>query len=73
MFFEVGKKSGCLMGAFLHSTIRGQAHGGVRYWPYATMGALQARRLLCYFVDRFIIFSVFFSFFFFFLGLTCVV
>lgn len=37
MFFEVGKTSGCLMGAFLHSTIRGQAHGGVRYWPYASM------------------------------------
>ena len=34
MFFEVGKESGALMGAFIWNTVRGQAAGGIRLRPY---------------------------------------
>lgn len=39
VFFEVGKDTGALFGAFVHGTRRGQGQGGLRYWPYATLGA----------------------------------
>jgi len=39
VFFEIGPKSGVLLGAFVHKTVRGQAAGGVRFWPYASLGA----------------------------------
>lgn len=35
VFLERGERSGALMGAFIHKTIRGQAQGGLRFWPYA--------------------------------------
>lgn len=38
LFFEVGRETGALHSAFLHRTIRGQGAGGVRYWPYASIG-----------------------------------
>jgi glutamate dehydrogenase/leucine dehydrogenase len=34
IFFEIGRQSGHLLGAFIHRTIRGQAAGGVRLWDY---------------------------------------
>lgn len=34
MFFEVGERSGALMGAFVWNTVRGQAAGGIRLRPY---------------------------------------
>ncbi len=34
MFFEIGRHSGHLLGAFIHLTLRGQAAGGVRLWHY---------------------------------------
>jgi glutamate dehydrogenase/leucine dehydrogenase len=34
IFIERGAESGALMGAFVHRTVRGQAQGGLRYWPY---------------------------------------
>ncbi len=37
MFFEVGPQSGALLGVFIHKTVRGQAAGGVRLWPYRSM------------------------------------
>lgn len=37
VFLEVGSESGALLGAFLHRTIRGQAQGGLRNWPYDTV------------------------------------
>eukprot|EP00744_Colponema_vietnamica_P002718 GILI01004233.1.p1 GENE.GILI01004233.1~~GILI01004233.1.p1 ORF type:complete len:468 (+),score=161.33 GILI01004233.1:89-1492(+) len=37
MFFEVGKESGALFGAFLWNTVRGQGAGGIRLWPYESM------------------------------------
>jgi len=39
VFLEVGRETACLMGAFVHSTRRGQAQGGLRYWPYASLEA----------------------------------
>ncbi len=36
-FFEVGRETGTLHGVCLHKTVRGQAQGGLRYWPYACM------------------------------------
>ena len=33
-FFEIGKKSGYLLSAHIHKTVRGQAAGGVRFWRY---------------------------------------
>ena len=35
-FFEVGRESGALLGAFLHKTVRGQGAGGVRHRRYGT-------------------------------------
>ncbi len=40
LFFEVGRESGALLTAFVHRTSRGQAAGGLRHWPYATLEAL---------------------------------
>ena len=37
IFLEIGQQSGALLGAFVHNTVRGQAAGGVRYWPYSTL------------------------------------
>jgi glutamate dehydrogenase/leucine dehydrogenase len=38
VFFEVGRETGALFAAFLHRTVRGQGAGGVRHWPYASLG-----------------------------------
>ncbi len=40
LFFEVGRETGALHGAFVHWTDRGQGAGGVRHWPYARMEEL---------------------------------
>lgn len=40
LFFAVGPETGALFGAFVHSTVRGQAAGGLRHWPYATVESL---------------------------------
>jgi leucine dehydrogenase len=37
IFLEVGEQSGALLGAFVHNSVRGQAAGGVRYWPYRAL------------------------------------
>lgn len=37
VFFEVGRETGALFGAFVHGTTRGQGQGGLRYWPYASL------------------------------------
>merc|ERR1712137_1289510 len=37
-FFEVGKRTGSLLGAFVWRTNRGQACGGIRLWEYETFG-----------------------------------
>ncbi|XP_022104027.1 uncharacterized protein LOC110986459 isoform X2 [Acanthaster planci] len=37
VFMEVGARSGCLLGAFIWRTNRGQACGGIRLWDYTTM------------------------------------
>ena len=37
LFFELAPDGRTLMGAFIHKTCRGQAAGGVRYWPYDTV------------------------------------
>jgi len=34
VFLAVGPQTGALMGAFVHATVRGQAAGGLRFWPY---------------------------------------
>ncbi len=34
VFLSVGPETGALMGAFVHATVRGQAAGGLRFWPY---------------------------------------
>jgi glutamate dehydrogenase/leucine dehydrogenase len=39
LYFEVGRH-GALMAAFIHRSSRGQGAGGVRHWPYDTLGAL---------------------------------
>ncbi len=38
-FFEVGRETGALYAACLHKTVRGQAQGGLRHWPYQRMDA----------------------------------
>ena len=38
VFLQVAEGSGALMGAFLHRTVRGQGQGGLRFWPYDTLG-----------------------------------
>ncbi len=40
VFVEVGVESEHLLTAFIHKTVRGQAAGGVRFWPYATIESL---------------------------------
>lgn len=40
LFFAVGPETGALFSAFVHSTVRGQAAGGLRHWPYATLESL---------------------------------
>ncbi len=42
VFFEVGRETGALFGAFVHGTSRGQGQGGLRYWPYATLAGFVA-------------------------------
>jgi len=37
LFLEIGASTGALLGAFVHKTVRGQAAGGVRLWPYDTL------------------------------------
>lgn len=37
LFFQITPEHSTLQGAFVHSTRRGQAAGGVRYWHYDTM------------------------------------
>jgi glutamate dehydrogenase/leucine dehydrogenase len=39
IFLEVGAETRALLGAFVHKTVRGQAAGGLRHWPYATVGS----------------------------------
>lgn len=39
IFIELSKETQHLFAAFIHKTVRGQAQGGVRYWPYSTMEA----------------------------------
>ena len=38
VFLEVGRSTGLLLGAFVHDTRRGLSQGGLRYWPYPTLG-----------------------------------
>lgn len=38
LFFEIGRETQTLLSAVLHRTMRGQGAGGVRHWPYATLG-----------------------------------
>jgi glutamate dehydrogenase/leucine dehydrogenase len=40
LFFETGSATGALLSAFLHRTDRGQGAGGVRHWPYDSIGGL---------------------------------
>jgi len=37
MLFQVSEEYDTLFGAFIHKTNRGQASGGLRYWPYESM------------------------------------
>ncbi|XP_070558872.1 leucine dehydrogenase-like isoform X1 [Ptychodera flava] len=37
MFLQIGRRTGCLLGAFIWRTNRGQACGGVRLWDYPTL------------------------------------
>ncbi len=37
VFLAVGPETGALFGAFVHTSVRGQAAGGLRHWPYATL------------------------------------
>lgn len=37
LFLELGRRTGLLMGAFLHLTHRGPGAGGVRLWPYQSL------------------------------------
>ncbi len=34
VFLQVGPETQALMGAFIHRSVRGQAAGGLRHWPY---------------------------------------
>lgn len=38
VYLALGPQSGALFGAFVHRSVRGQAAGGVRLWPYSTVG-----------------------------------
>ncbi|MFV8756762.1 Glu/Leu/Phe/Val family dehydrogenase [Nannocystaceae bacterium ST9] len=37
VFLAVGPETGALFGAFVHTSVRGQAAGGLRHWPYANL------------------------------------
>ena len=37
VFLERAESSEALMGAFIHKTVRGQAQGGLRFWPYPAL------------------------------------
>ena len=37
VFLGVGARSRALFGVFIHNTVRGQAQGGVRHWPYSSV------------------------------------
>lgn len=37
VFLGIGPETGALFGAFVHATVRGQAAGGLRFWPYARL------------------------------------
>nr|WP_255216663.1 Glu/Leu/Phe/Val dehydrogenase dimerization domain-containing protein [Pseudenhygromyxa sp. WMMC2535] len=37
LYFGVGPQTGALFGAFVHATVRGQAAGGLRHWPYLSV------------------------------------
>ncbi|XP_071960874.1 leucine dehydrogenase-like [Antedon mediterranea] len=39
IFMQLGKRTNCLLGAFIWRTNRGQACGGIRLWDYADMEA----------------------------------
>lgn len=39
-FFAIGPETGALFTAFVHNSVRGQAAGGLRHWPYANLEAL---------------------------------
>jgi glutamate dehydrogenase/leucine dehydrogenase len=39
VFLAVGPQTGALFGAFLYRTVRGQAQGGLRHWPYPSVEA----------------------------------
>lgn len=40
VFLELGQRTGALLAAFLHKTVRGQGAGGVRRWQYASLDEL---------------------------------
>jgi glutamate dehydrogenase/leucine dehydrogenase len=40
VFLATGRETGALMGAFVHATVRGQAAGGLRFWPYPRLEAV---------------------------------
>jgi glutamate dehydrogenase/leucine dehydrogenase len=40
VYLAVGPETGALFGAFVHTTVRGQAAGGLRHWPYENLGTL---------------------------------
>ncbi|PRQ04014.1 Glu/Leu/Phe/Val dehydrogenase dimerization domain-containing protein [Enhygromyxa salina] len=40
VFMAVGPETGALMTATVHTSVRGQAAGGLRHWPYATIQEL---------------------------------
>lgn len=40
IFLSVAPQTGALFAAFIHKTARGQAQGGLRHWPYESLGAL---------------------------------
>lgn len=37
IFLALGPETGALFGAFVHTSVRGQAAGGLRHWPYANL------------------------------------
>lgn len=39
IFLEASADTGCLLGAFIHLTQRGQAQGGLRFWRYGSLAA----------------------------------
>jgi glutamate dehydrogenase/leucine dehydrogenase len=37
VFLAIGPKTGALLAAFVHKTVRGQGAGGLRHWPYTRL------------------------------------